>query len=357
MHETVFLIGAGASAEVGLPTGERLKQLISDSLDIEYNSIGDVSKGDRLIDGSIREKCSEISDALLYHKEMSEYKNIFKKTRNLLHLSPSIDNFIDSNRGDKRISLCGKLAILQKILESERQSKLYFDNRTGKGLSYDVIQNTWYQKYFHLITEGSDKNEAREKILKSSFIIFNYDRCFEHFMYNALKDFYSLSDDEAVEFMDAMNIIHPYGKVGELQYSRKGDAVNFGANIGNSKFFLSLSASIKTFTESVDEEKVVNNINKLIHNAERLIFLGFAFHPINMSLFRPKDANHNNRMVPRCYFTSYQLSDFNIENIRGKIARLFNVSTLQLPYNQEYFNSCSCKCTDLFDHFKSALYF
>ena len=357
MHETVFVIGAGASAEVGLPTGERLKELISDSLDIEYNSIGDASKGDILIERSIREKCSKISDTRLSHKEMSEYKTIFKKTRNLLHLSPSIDNFIDSNREDKRISLCGKLAILQNILESERQSKLYFDDRMGKGLSYNVIQNTWHQKYFHLITEGSDKNEAREKILKSSFIIFNYDRCFEHFMYNALKDFYTLSDDEAVEFMNAMNIIHPYGKVGELPYSRKGEAIRFGADIGNPKFLLSLSSSIKTFTESIDEEKVVKNINKLFYDAERLIFLGFAFHPINMSLFRPKDANLNNRMVPRCYFTSYQLSDFNIENIKGKIARLFNVSTMQLPYNQEYFNSCSCKCADLFDHFKSALYF
>lgn len=356
MHETVFVIGAGASAEVGLPTGEKLKELISDSLDIEYDIVGKVSRGSKSIGESIKEMCNESENSDLYQKEVDEYMIIFKKIRNFLHLSPSIDNFIDSHRENKRFSLCGKLAILQNILESERQSKLFFDNRKTSGLSYEVIKSTWYEKYFHLITEGSDKNEAREKILKSSFIIFNYDRCFEHFMYNALKDFYALSDDEAVELMEAMNIIHPYGDVGELPYSRNGDTVRFGADINNPKILLSLSARIKTFTEGVDEEKIIEHISNMIHNAQKIIFLGFAFHPINMSLFRSKDTN-NNRIVPRCYFTSYQISDFNTEIIRQNIAKLFNISTHQLPYNQEYFNSCSCKCADLFNEFKSALYF
>lgn len=174
-------------------------------------------------------------------------------------------------------------------------------------------------------------------------------------MYNALRDFYALGDDEATEFMGVMDIIHPYGKVGELPYNKKGDTVGFGANINDPKFLLSLSSRIKTFTESVDEEKVIDNINNMIHNAQKIIFLGFAFHPINMSLFESR--NTNNKMTPQCYLTSYGISIFNTGKIERDIAKLFNINSEQFLSNRKYFNSQGCKCADLFDDFKSALYY
>lgn len=47
-----------------------------------------------------------------------------------------------------------------------------------------------------------------------------------------------------------------------------------------------VSSSIKTFTESVDEE-IVSNAKKFVQNCDTLVFLGFGFVPQNMQLLRP----------------------------------------------------------------------
>lgn len=39
--------------------------------------------------------------------------------------SISIDNFIDSHKGDKEIELCGKLAIVRAVLEAEAKSDAF----------------------------------------------------------------------------------------------------------------------------------------------------------------------------------------------------------------------------------------
>jgi hypothetical protein len=50
----------------------------------------------------------------------------------------------------------------------------------------------------------------------ASFIIFNYDRCLEQFLVNALPRLYAISETEADSIVHNINIIHPYGSVGEL---------------------------------------------------------------------------------------------------------------------------------------------
>ena len=48
--KTVFILGAGASKEVGLPTGSELKKLIAKNLDIEFDTLGRFTgKGNRTI--------------------------------------------------------------------------------------------------------------------------------------------------------------------------------------------------------------------------------------------------------------------------------------------------------------------
>jgi hypothetical protein len=57
-----------------------------------------------------------------------------------------------------------------------------------------------------------------------SFIVFNYDRCLEQFLFHALQKLYGLESQEAFAMLTDLRIIHPYGadppplKWSELRY-------------------------------------------------------------------------------------------------------------------------------------------
>ena len=50
-----------------------------------------------------------------------------------LPLANSIDEFIDTQKENKKIAFCGKLAIIRSILNDEKRSKLYFE-QTQQGI-------------------------------------------------------------------------------------------------------------------------------------------------------------------------------------------------------------------------------
>jgi hypothetical protein len=60
----------------------------------------------------------------------------------------SIDNFIDPHRSSSAVVLCGKLGITQAILEAERRSTLYFDERQQQTSEFEhnKVQATWYKE-------------------------------------------------------------------------------------------------------------------------------------------------------------------------------------------------------------------
>ncbi|MCD4813844.1 hypothetical protein K8S19_09170 [bacterium] len=118
--KTVFIIGAGASAEVGLPVGNLLKLQIAGLLNIEYDHVQ--TKGDRKIGEALENKFASVQGALQKHVEAA------RCIRNALPSAPSIDNFIDSHRGNESIELCAKLAIIRSILTAEKNSMLFVDS-------------------------------------------------------------------------------------------------------------------------------------------------------------------------------------------------------------------------------------
>ena len=73
--------------------------------------------------------------------------------------APSIDTYIDNHRGNEQLALCVKLAIVRAILQAERKSKLFVDLREHEPqLNYNVLQQTWYNKIFRVLTAGVDWN-------------------------------------------------------------------------------------------------------------------------------------------------------------------------------------------------------
>jgi hypothetical protein len=126
---SLFVIGAGASAEAGMPTGKQLIDTIAERLDyrIEHSSLREGS-GDRDILDILQQKTNT-------REGIMACLQAAWRIRDGIIYSKSIDSFMDGHRHDERIQLCGKLAIVKSILEAEQSSsphKFRSDGRTAR---------------------------------------------------------------------------------------------------------------------------------------------------------------------------------------------------------------------------------
>jgi len=322
-ENTVFIIGAGASKEAKLRTGLELKDHIAQLLDIRFGSYpGDSQKhGDHLIAGALFEHVRKPDGS---SGDINPYLYEAWHIRDALHQAISIDNFIDSNRDNDKIALCGKLAIVRSILEDERNSLLYYEPSRNSRFNLRVLENTWYSPFFQLLTENCGKNDIKERIKSITLIIFNYDRCVEHFLYNALINYYKIPDEELVELIKNIRIYHPYGIAGTLPWLDKNGAMAFGVEPKPAQL-LELSQKIKTFTEGTDpESSEILEIRNHMQLADRVVFLGFAFHKLNMQLIAPPQVDRTSNSMIKCFATTNGISNSDTEVIKDQIQELYN---------------------------------
>lgn len=274
-RKTVFVLGAGASCEFGLPAGEGLKGQIANLFNfkpsmsrgdaLSYDAIGVASHLDKYELG----KCVEAADII----------------RDALPLALSIDNYIHNRSDNKHIELCGKIGIVRSILAAESASKL-FVRRQHDPINFWECNHTWAAKFVQLLTEQCPYDNLRERLSSVAFIVFNYDRCLEHFLCDSLMVSYSLTREDAAALIELIEIYHPYGTVGDLPWmpSSFDKRIGFGEQPDAAKLY-KLSKDIKTFTEGTDpSNSEIMAIRRCISEAMRVVFLGFAFHPLNMQL-------------------------------------------------------------------------
>ena len=161
-----------------------------------------------------------------------------------LGFAQSIDDFLDQHRSDTLVNVYGKTSIVRSVLQAEAGSKFFFDRMEDRdAFDPDKLADTWFVKFMYMLGRGVPKEKVAEIFENVRFIIFNYDRCVEHFLLNALKRLYNLSDQEASSIIDDVTIIRPYGSVGSLK------EVPFGASRAN---YLQLAQGIKTYTEQIE---------------------------------------------------------------------------------------------------------
>ena len=131
----------------------------------------------------------------------------------------SIDTFINSREGDKYIELVGKLGILRSIFREERNSDLWFEPINIRDtIDFKKVRNTWLPKFRKFVCDGVTKDKVADRLKKITLIIFNYDRCVEHYLVHSLRNYYGIEEKEAIEIFNALTIIHPYGVVGPLPW-------------------------------------------------------------------------------------------------------------------------------------------
>jgi len=341
MTNTVFVIGAGASREVNLPTGYELKGIITKMLDMKWDLRGQKS-GDYVIASALRELNKE-------HGDINPHVHEAWHIRDALAQAISIDNFIDAHRDNEKIESCGKLAIVRSILKAEQESLLFFDRTDDKKLNFKKVEEAWFIPFFQTITENCGLADLAERFSQITLIVFNYDRCIEHFLLNALINYYKISEGEAADLVANIRIFHPYGKVGELPWQNSHDSMAFGEEPDGKKL-LRLASEIKTFTEGTDpDSSQIMQIRECVENSERLVFLGFAFHELNMSLLQPTNISRADFSNLKCFATALGISSSDKEVISEQISDLF--------HTQVSVNMANVACKDLFVEYRRSLAF
>jgi len=346
--KTLFVVGAGASSEAGLPTGQKLKSQIANLLDIEFSEDERRFSGDSDILHALRILAkNESNDRYYLDKLLASSRRI----RDAMPQVISIDNFIDIHSEDYEIEVCGKLAIVRSILDAERDSLLFVDkSNIYNKIDFTRLEDTWYASLMKLITENSSKAGLVKRLNSIKIVVFNYDRCIEHFLYSSLQNCYGITPNEAGELVNGMEIYHPYGKVGNLPWQGQ-NAIDYGSE-ANSEQLLELAAQIKTFTEGTDpESSEIVAIRKNISQADNIVFLGFAFHPLNMRLIKTEERVFKPLASVAYFCTARGISDTDCEIVKTELEDF-----IEKDHKDIYLNN-KLSCAGLFNEYRRSLSF
>lgn len=298
--KTFFILGAGANVDIGMPTGLHLKSTICSLFETR----------EPLFKAKISCIGTSASDFQLYlntlyrrNNYISEITNAGTAIINGLPLELSIDDFLYKHFDNKYLVSCGKLSIVFAILNYERNSKMYTDSYV---FPINNINTSWYIQLYQKIAGGCKLSTLIKRLEEITFIIFNYDRCFERFFCNAIMINYCISYQEAQEIVNGMNIFHPYGNLGSCK---------FGATVNHDEL-IEVSNNIKIYTEKPDEKtELLYRYFAFNKNPYNVIFLGFAYHNQNMKiLFKEKN---DNTVIKHLYGTGLGISDNDIKYLEN----------------------------------------
>lgn len=284
--KTVFIIGAGASAEFNLPVGETLKSQIADLLhERSFNANNELSTKFRAT--LFQSFGIEESHKLLEHgTTLAESVESFVSIDEALH-------YFSENAGVVKL---GKLAVAYLILEAERRSSLMAGDHPKHRLPILALPKpasaTWLSEFLSMALSFARRDDVRNIFSNVSIINFNYDRVVEQFLSRQLHERAGLSESEGYVVASHLKIIRPYGSLGKLPWQTDNDAVPFGHEFYNSKTKLgSVADRIRTYAEQVDHSNVQTQIREVIDPAALMIFIGFGFHQQNLSLLKSPSAS------------------------------------------------------------------
>ncbi len=249
----------------------------------------------------------------------NEAQQAMHKIARGMPLAPSIDYFLDTHREDRAVETCGKIGIASAILEAERASPLYYDQGNIYNIpAFGRMGDTWFILFWSLLVSGIELATVHEMFRNVAFIVFNYDRCVEQFLSEALKSYFFLDDATVMEVLATVDIFHPYGTIGDHPLWRRG-GVMFGAEPSASQL-KQIAQRVKTFTERIEEGEELRRMRDSLAAASRLVFLGFGYHDPNMRLLRPETATNASTV----FGTAKGFSEADLSIVRGLVRTLIS---------------------------------
>ena len=330
---TVFVLGAGASAEVGMPMGDGLLKSIVDLLDVNFE-FHSQNRGDIMLVRALRNHLEVDGNV----DETNFHLRAGWQIRESSQQALSIDNVIDALE-DKRVELIGKLAIARAIIMAEGESSFFKEAPSfPEHLTLSKFDQTWYSSLSKILMENIRKSQVDGLFENLEIINFNYDRCLEHYLPFSISRYYGISLEEARSLMSGLTVHRPYGVVGKLPW-QPGDLIKVPFGQASVETLVASAQQVRTFTEQVEEGTHLLAIRQALANAERIVFLGFAFHRQNVDLLGVRALQDG----PEVLATAYQVSRADQAVIKEEVYRAFE---LDGPLPSEAVTLADLKCSD-----------
>lgn len=319
---TLFIIGAGASHEFGLPIGATLADEISKSLDLRFGDFGTTpeGQGDWQIYRLLQQEAQQNGA-----RDVNPYLHACWLVRDGIQLSYSIDNFLDKHAHEPKVQLCGRIAIVKRILEAERRSKLYVNrDNIYNTINFQIASDTWIVALFKMLQDKVRLELVNDFFKDVCIITFNYDRCIEHFFFHALKRNYGLDDTAAAAVMKGLDIIHAYGRVGRLPWEPHSSEqpVEFG-EVDRAPL-MDLWSGIRTYTDERDDGDLVDRIQERVRQSDQIVFLGFSYQEQNLDLL----GHQTPRDFRRLLGSTFGISPYNTASISEDLTDRYGPNTV-----------------------------
>lgn len=335
--KTVFIVGAGASAEVGFPLGWQLRDAISQNLRFQNTHIIGAGEGNQLIFECLHRK----------HKPTLDWVTVCVELQKGILLSDSVDDYIYAHQ-DPLMTECAKVAISHLILEAERGSRLFVNSNKGySGVDFSHTRQTWYDSFARLLTKSRQKTNRAHIFENVAIICFNYDRSIEQYLTHHLATHYRISIDESADIVRTLSIFRPYGSVGPYS-SDHGKPVSYGHEVRAN--LSPVAENIRTYSEQISDGVELSSIHKAMDEAEQLVFLGMGFHKNNMDILRSRVGISPSRI----FATRKGISNGNWPIIQDRIRKLWNQDQAH-KLVQTFRIHEAPTCRDLFDEYALVL--
>ncbi|MGQ8630878.1 hypothetical protein ACUTJJ_05250 [Agrobacterium sp. DKPNP3] len=326
-EKTTFVIGAGASAEFGLPIGTGLAAEIKKTAMIEAYDRENLSQN--VLRELLYTRCTVGADQVAAEKAL-------KDIHEGIQTAVSIDAFIHRHAADENISYWGKVLIALEVLKAERYSTLSPDIWKNFAVDPNLVLGdekrrlvnpdyTWIGHFFRILSDGvADYSDLGKNI---TIICFNYDRCIEVYLAETISDAYRIPIDISLRLVNAnIRIVHPYGYLGELALvsgSPGRDRLGFGVGSGQPDQISKIAENIHTYTEQAHDAGKVWSIHEAVNDCKNLIFLGFGFNNQNLDLLRVKPTFNGSAQPKNIYATGFGLYPQITETLTRRILDLF----------------------------------
>lgn len=337
---TVFVIGAGASAEFGLPLGHQLLTLVKANCRFEVSGWTLIS-GVEEIYKAIVNRYTKHDDIIAAHLEaMGEINRA-------IDFAGSIDEFINRHSDDPIIAEVGKLQIAYAISEAERSSHFSSISKHAETQIEWNTSETWMHTFAQLLFDGVKNGDVETVGNNITIICFNYDRCIELFLTDAIvKAFRNVPFDQAYKIVERMNIIHPYGSLGSLRHHTFGHRAT-------PQDIRAMSENIVTWSES-QRSDITPKIQTDMSGASTVVFLGFAFAPQNMKLLSVQNSSPYDEQVCETFATAYGYNSVIEDRLKTKILNLFSPVEYRINFDRVHIQY-GMKCADFLKAHSMAL--
>jgi hypothetical protein len=152
------------------------------------------------------------------------------------------------------------------------------------------LNGTWLGIISDLLKPNAPRRDIREVFDTIYFITFNYDRCIEQYLFHKFTSAFANSPIESLAHVNAVNVHHVYGSLGEF---KKQNSMRFG--VSDESLGRALD-EIRTYNEEI-HSRSLHDIRTLIYSADRIIFLGCAYHTQNLKMLFGDVAQFSGRGV------------------------------------------------------------